>query len=76
MLIFSLRRPAIRRIFLRRRLALLLSRLAAIRHAIEGRRALARMDARMLSDIGISSCQAAHEISRKPWDITPPDHGK
>jgi uncharacterized protein YjiS (DUF1127 family) len=53
-----------------------LARLRAITHAIEGRRALARMDARMLSDIGISSCQAAHEINRKPWDITPPDQGK
>jgi uncharacterized protein YjiS (DUF1127 family) len=44
--------------------------LAAMRRAIEGRRALADMDARMLADIGVSRAEADAEINRKPWDIS------
>jgi uncharacterized protein YjiS (DUF1127 family) len=43
--------------------------LKEVHHAVEGRRAIARMDARMLSDIGLSHGEARHEISRLPWDI-------
>jgi uncharacterized protein YjiS (DUF1127 family) len=43
-------------------------RWAEIRAAIAGRRALAAMDARMLADIGLSTCEATEEINRKPWD--------
>jgi uncharacterized protein YjiS (DUF1127 family) len=39
-----------------------------MRAAMAGRRALAAMDARMLADIGLSACEAAEEINRKPWD--------
>lgn len=42
-----------------------------MRAAIAGRHALAAMDARMLADIGLSACDAAEEISRKPWDTAP-----
>ena len=51
-------------------LHLALQRLAEIRAAIGGRRALAAMDGRMLSDIGLSRAEAEEEINRKPWDIT------
>ncbi len=50
---------------------LVITKLRAIKHAIEGRRHLMTMDARMLADIGISASQARHEASRKPWDIAP-----
>jgi uncharacterized protein YjiS (DUF1127 family) len=40
----------------------------AMRHAVAGRRALARMDERMFADIGISQSEAAFEMKRKPWD--------
>jgi uncharacterized protein YjiS (DUF1127 family) len=63
-------------ISLRRRLAQTFAKLAAIRHAVGGRRALARMDGRMLADIGISRCEAAQEINRKPWDTSPQEHGQ
>jgi uncharacterized protein YjiS (DUF1127 family) len=49
---------------------LALHRLEEMRVAIAGRRAIARMDARMLSDIGLSPSEAMEEINRKPWDIT------
>ncbi|MDE2240812.1 MAG: DUF1127 domain-containing protein [Rhodospirillales bacterium] len=44
------------------------ARLVEIYRAIEGRRAIAQMDARMLADIGLSRADAAEEIRRKPWD--------
>jgi uncharacterized protein YjiS (DUF1127 family) len=43
-------------------------RVAEIRRVIEGRRAIARMDARMLADIGLSRSAALEEINRRPWD--------
>jgi uncharacterized protein YjiS (DUF1127 family) len=46
-------------------------RLHAIRKVMEERRALAAMDSRMLSDIGLSRAEAEAEINRKPWDIAP-----
>ncbi len=49
-------------------IALMAARLAEIRQAVQGRRAIARMDARMLSDIGLSRAEAMREINRKPWD--------
>jgi uncharacterized protein YjiS (DUF1127 family) len=48
-----------------------LARLAEMRRAVEGRRAIARMDARMLADIGLSQGEAMHEASRRPWDTVP-----
>ncbi|MBU6449131.1 MAG: DUF1127 domain-containing protein [Rhodospirillales bacterium] len=38
---------------------------------IEGRRAIARMDARMLADIGLSRADAEEEMRRRPWDNKP-----
>jgi uncharacterized protein YjiS (DUF1127 family) len=49
----------------------LLGRLRSMLHAIESRRHLAEMDARMLSDIGISRCEALEEAARAPWDLMP-----
>lgn len=40
--------------------------------AVESRRHLAEMDARMLADIGISRAEAMTEASRAPWDLAPP----
>jgi len=40
--------------------------------AIVTRRQLARMDDRMLKDIGISRAEALAEAGRAPWDIGPP----
>jgi uncharacterized protein YjiS (DUF1127 family) len=48
-----------------------LQRLRDVRQAVQGRRALATMDARMLADIGLSHAEAEAEINRKPWDIGP-----
>jgi uncharacterized protein YjiS (DUF1127 family) len=48
-----------------------IARLHAIRRAVLERRALARMDARMLADIGLSRAEAEAEVNRKPWDIAP-----
>jgi uncharacterized protein YjiS (DUF1127 family) len=39
--------------------------------AFETRRHLAEMDARMLSDIGISRAEALDEAARAPWDLAP-----
>ncbi len=50
-----------------------ISRLRLMALAVEGRRCLARMDERMLSDIGISPGQAQHEMARLPWDISSSD---
>ena len=43
---------------------------AEMRQAVSGRRAIARMDDRMLSDIGLSHGDAQAEISRRPWDVS------
>jgi uncharacterized protein YjiS (DUF1127 family) len=40
--------------------------------AIQTRRALAAMDDRMLSDIGVSRRDALREARRAPWKLTPP----
>jgi uncharacterized protein YjiS (DUF1127 family) len=53
------------------RLRLAVTRIADMRRAIEGRRAISLMDARMLSDIGLSRNEALHEVNRRPWDTTP-----
>jgi len=48
------------------------ARAAAALNAIQlwrSRRALARLDARMLEDIGVSAEAAAAEASRAPWDV-------
>jgi uncharacterized protein YjiS (DUF1127 family) len=55
----------------RRMLRHCFERVRAMRHAVRERRALAMMDARMLSDIGLSRAEAETEINRKPWDIAP-----
>jgi|GEM_PF-6740289 uncharacterized protein YjiS (DUF1127 family) len=52
-------------------LAHMARRVAEMRRAVEGRRAIARMDARMLADIGLSRAEAVEEVSRKPWDTGP-----
>ena len=44
--------------------------LASMYQMIEGRRHIARMDARMLADIGLSRADAEEEVRRKPWDST------
>ncbi len=49
----------------------MLTRIAEMRRVAVGRRAIARMDARMLSDIGLSHGDALAEISRRPWDVAP-----
>lgn len=49
----------------------LLAKLMEIYRTIEGRRAIAQMDARMLSDIGLSKADAEEEVRRKPWDTGP-----
>lgn len=45
--------------------------LRRVLQAIESRRHLAEMDARMLSDIGISRAEALREAARAPWDLAP-----
>lgn len=42
--------------------------LRRMHQVMEGRRAIAQMDRRMLSDIGLSRAEAQEEVSRKPWD--------
>ncbi|PZW38921.1 uncharacterized protein YjiS (DUF1127 family) [Humitalea rosea] len=37
--------------------------------AIETRRDLSEMDARMLHDIGVSRADAMREVNRAPWDL-------
>lgn len=39
--------------------------------AIETRRYLEEMDARMLKDIGITRAEAQKEAARAPWDTAP-----
>ncbi len=53
------------------RLRVLAARVADIRQTIKGRQAIAHMDSRMLSDIGLSPSEALQEINRRPWDTTP-----
>jgi uncharacterized protein YjiS (DUF1127 family) len=50
---------------------LLMAWVAQMRRAAIGRRAIAQMDDRMLSDVGLSRAEASVEINRRPWDITP-----
>ncbi|WP_026439984.1 DUF1127 domain-containing protein [Acidocella facilis] len=47
------------------------ARIMRMRNVIVGRRAIMRMDARMLGDIGLSHAEALEEVNRKPWDDTP-----
>jgi uncharacterized protein YjiS (DUF1127 family) len=51
------------------RLAGLLSRLRRHTEIVVSRRHLARLDDRMLKDLGLSRSQAIYEASRQPWDI-------
>ncbi|MBK1659506.1 DUF1127 domain-containing protein [Paracraurococcus ruber] len=44
--------------------------LRAMWRAMQTRRDLARMDDRMLRDIGISRLDALREADRLPWDLT------
>ena len=46
------------------------SHLRAMATAMRTRRMLARLDDRMLSDIGISRADALEEAGRVPWDVT------
>ena len=46
--------------------------LAAMYHALVTRRQLARLDDRMLKDIGLSRADALAEAARAPWDVGPP----
>ncbi|MGE4480635.1 DUF1127 domain-containing protein [Acidocella sp.] len=50
---------------------MMVSHLMLMRQAIRGRRDIARMDARMLADIGMSRADAEEEIRRRPWDVAP-----
>ena len=45
--------------------------LAAMLHAAATRRQLARLDERMLKDIGLSRADALAEAGRAPWDLEP-----
>jgi len=49
----------------------LLARFEQMREVAAGRRAIARMDERLLADIGLSRGQALEEVSRRPWDVAP-----
>ncbi|OWY01646.1 hypothetical protein B6V75_13750 [Thioclava sp. F1Mire-8] len=49
-----------------------LATLAAIVTHYRSRRALARLDARLLEDIGLTESEAAFEVRRRIWDA--PDH--
>lgn len=69
---FVLTRPTARRLAPSRPVGWL-GWLAAALRAIETRRHLAEMDARMLRDIGITHIDAAEEANRAPWDIAPWD---
>lgn len=46
--------------------------LAAMYEALVTRRQLARLDERMLKDIGLSRADALAEAARAPWDLGPP----
>lgn len=46
--------------------------LAAMYEAIVTRRQLARLDDRMLKDLGLSRADALAEAARAPWDLGPP----
>ena len=50
---------------------LLMERLAGMRQAVIGRRALAQMDARMLADIGLCRASASEQTDRRRWDVRP-----
>lgn len=45
--------------------------LATTLRTIETRRHLARMDDRMLKDIGLTRAEALEEAGRAPWDLAP-----
>lgn len=47
------------------------ARLASMRRAAETRRELGTLNARLLSDIGVSRAEAAREAERWPWDTAP-----
>jgi uncharacterized protein YjiS (DUF1127 family) len=47
------------------------ARLIQMREAAIGRRQIAKMDDRMLADIGLSRADALMEINRRPWDAAP-----
>lgn len=46
-------------------------RLGEMLRAIRTRRQLARMDDRMLKDIGLSRAEALAEAGRAPWNLDP-----
>jgi uncharacterized protein YjiS (DUF1127 family) len=46
-----------------------LATLARLTRAVEERRILATLDARMLADIGVSPSEAHREANRAPWDL-------
>ena len=50
------------------------ARIMRMRQVVVGRRAIMRMDARMLGVIGLSPADALEEVNRKPWDDTPRQH--
>jgi uncharacterized protein YjiS (DUF1127 family) len=54
------------------RLSARLASLAAMLEAARTRRCLARLDDRMLQDIGLSRTDALAEAERAPWDLGPP----
>ena len=53
----------------------LLESLATMLGAIRTRRCLARLDDRMLKDIGLSRADALAEAGRSPWDLDPRRRG-
>ena len=53
----------------RPRLPAMLARLGEMWRTAESRRHLARLDDRMLKDIGLSRADALAEAARPPWDL-------
>ncbi len=51
------------------RFSVLVAKAREIQMAYRGRRDLARMDDRMLADIGVSRAQANAEANRRFWDL-------
>jgi len=67
-MLLSIKQSAGFRVGFVRRVRSVVALVVAMRQAIEGRREIARMDDRMLSDIGISRGEAQVEASRRPWE--------
>jgi len=68
---YVLHRPLLRRRHAGPPAAVWLAWLAEAMRTVTTRRSLARMDDRMLKDIGLTRSDALEEAARKPWDLGP-----